>query len=39
MIASLANGASVAELQRDVQEHYHVRGISYTNLAIIDAEN
>ena len=38
MIASLANGASVAELQQDVQEHYHVRGISYTNLAIIDAE-
>lgn len=38
MIASLANGASVAKLQQDVQEHYHVRGISYTNLAIIDAE-
>ncbi|MEO5293063.1 hypothetical protein ABC389_09870 [Limosilactobacillus sp. WILCCON 0053] len=38
MIASLANGASVAKLQQDVQDHYHVRGISYTNLAIIDAE-
>ncbi|MEO5286970.1 hypothetical protein [Limosilactobacillus allomucosae] len=38
MITSLANGASVAKLQQDVQDHYHVRGISYTNLAIIDAE-
>lgn len=38
MLASLANGYSVAKLQQDVQNHYHVRGISYTNLAIIDAE-
>ncbi|MDC2840605.1 hypothetical protein [Limosilactobacillus mucosae] len=38
MLANLANGDSIAKLQQDVQKHYHVRGISYTNLAIIDAE-
>lgn len=37
MIGRLDNGASVAELQGEVEKNYHIRGISYTNLAIIDA--
>lgn len=38
MLANLAAGDSIAKLQQDVEKHYHVRGISYTNLAVIDAE-
>lgn len=38
MIGRLDNGASVAELQGEVEKNYHIRVISYTNLAIIDAD-
>lgn len=36
MLNNLAQGATVRELQRDVEQHYHVREIAYTNMAIID---
>lgn len=36
MLTNLDNGASVSQLQKDVESHYHVRGIAYTNMAIVD---
>lgn len=36
MLANLDNGASVSQLQQDVENHYHVRSIAYTNMAIVD---
>ena len=36
MLNNLAQGATVQELQSDVEQHYHVREIAYTNMAIID---
>lgn len=38
MLNNLAQGATVQELQRDVEQHYHVREIAYTNMAIIDEQ-
>ena len=36
MLANLDNGATVSQLQKDVENHYHVRSIAYTNMAIAD---
>lgn len=36
MLTNLDNGASVSQLQQDVEKHYHVRSIAYTNMAIVD---
>lgn len=36
MLANLEAGASVSQLQQDVEKHYHVRSIAYTNMAIVD---
>lgn len=36
MLTNLDSGASVSQLQKDVESHYHVRGIAYTNMAIVD---
>lgn len=38
MLNNLAQGATVQKLQRDVEQHYHVREIAYTNMAIIDEQ-
>ncbi len=36
MLANLDDGASVSQLQQDVENHYHVRSIAYTNMAIVN---
>ncbi|WP_295728738.1 hypothetical protein [uncultured Limosilactobacillus sp.] len=36
MLKNLANGATVQQLQADVEQNYHVREIAYTNLAVVD---
>lgn len=36
MLASLDHGATIRQLQQDVEDHYHVRSIAYTNMAIVD---
>lgn len=36
MLNNLAQGATVRQLQRNVEQNYHVREIAYTNMAIID---
>lgn len=36
MLAKLDQGASLKQLQAQVQQNYHVRDIAYTNMAIVD---
>lgn len=36
MLANLDDEASVSQLQQDVENHYHVRSIAYTNMAIVN---